>query len=94
MSERSEPRPWRCVFCRMPTGVELFRVPVCAICRDQLQDFVWVSAIQGSLVAAGFIGGLQFVVEETLLFGVLVLVKHRLPTLFERFVRRASDREQ
>jgi len=54
-----------------------------------MQDFVWVSLIQGSLVAVGFISGLQFAVEEVLLFGILVLVKHRLPLIFDRFVRRA-----
>jgi hypothetical protein len=42
---------------------------------------------QGSLVAAGFISGHQSAVEEVLLFGVLVLVKHRLPSIFDRFVR-------
>jgi hypothetical protein len=87
MDDTSESLPWRCLFCRMRTSVKLFRIPVCPICRDQLQDFVWVSAIQGSLVAVGFIGGLQFAVEEVLLFGVLVLVKHRLPSLFDRFVQ-------
>ena len=85
--ESVEKNPWRCLFCRMHTGVRLFRIPVCHICRDQVQDFVWVSAIQGSLVAAGFISGLQFAVEEVLLFGVLVLVKNRLPSIFERFVQ-------
>ncbi len=84
-----ETQPWRCLFCRMHTGVRLFRVPVCPICRDQVQDFVWVSGIQGILVAMGFINGLQFAVEEVLLFGVLVLVKHRLPWIFDRFVQRA-----
>jgi hypothetical protein len=87
--EAAENRPWRCLFCRMHTGVRLFRMPVCPICRDQIQDFVWVSAIQGSLVAVGFLSGLQFAVEEVLLFGVLVLVKHRLPSVFDRFVRSA-----
>ena len=82
-------QPWRCLFCRMHTGVRLFRIPVCHICRDQLQDFVWVSGIQGLLVAAGFIGGLQFAVEEVLLFGVLVLVKHRMSSIFDRFVQTA-----
>ena len=81
-----EVRPWRCLFCRMHTGVRLFRLPVCPICRDQVQDFVWVSLIQGSLAAAGLINGFQFAVEELLLAGVLVLVKHRLPSLFDRFV--------
>lgn len=85
----SETRTWRCPFCRMRTRVKLFRIPVCDICRDQVQDFVWVSAVQGSLVAVGFIGGLQFAVEEVLLFSVLVLVKHRLPSIFDRFVQSA-----
>lgn len=90
MSEEAvETRPWHCLFCRMQTGVKLFWIPVCSICRDQVQDFVWVSGIQGSLVAAGFISGLQFAIEEILLFGVLVLVKHRLPKIFDRFVRSA-----
>jgi hypothetical protein len=82
-------QPWRCPFCRMHTGVKLFRIPVCQICHDQVQDFVWVSGIQGSLVAVGFLSGLQFAVEELLLFAVLVLVKHRLPSLFDRFTQRA-----
>ena len=88
-AEPAEPRPWRCLFCRMHTGVRLFGIPVCGICRDQVQDFVWVSAAQGTLVAAGFLSGLQFLTEEILLFAVLVLVKHRLPSLFERFIRSA-----
>ena len=71
----------------MHTGVRLFRIPLCPICRDQMQDFVWVSGIQGALVAAGFISGLQFAVEEVLLFGILVVVKHRLPSIFDRFVQ-------
>ena len=85
----AEAQPWRCLFCRMQTGVRLFRIPVCPICRDQVQDFVWVSGIQGSLVAVGLISSLQFAVEEVLLFGVLVLVKHRLPAIFDRFVDSA-----
>jgi hypothetical protein len=40
-------------------------------------------------VAVGFISGLQFAVEEILLFGILVLVKHRMSSAFDRFVRRA-----
>jgi len=88
-NEPSDVQPWRCLFCRMHTGVQLFRIPVCEICRDQLQDFVWVSGIQGALAAAGFIGGLQFAVEEVLLFAVLVVVKHRLPSIFDRFTRSA-----
>lgn len=88
-SDKSAGRSWHCLFCRMQTDVQLFRVPLCPICRDQVQDFVWVSAIQGLLVFAGLISGFQFLVEEVLLFGVLVLVKHRLPSIFDRFVRRA-----
>jgi hypothetical protein len=73
----------------MGTGVRLFRIPVCAICRDQVQDFVWVSIVLLALVPTGFISGVQFVVEELLLFGVLVLVKHRLPRIFDRFTQHA-----
>ena len=83
--------PWRCLFCRMRTGVRLFRIPVCAICRDQLQDFVWVSLVLLALVPTGFISASQFVVEELLIFGVLVLVKHRLPSIFDRFVQQAGS---
>ncbi len=90
MSDEPVPdRPWRCLYCRMQTAVRLFGIPVCGICRDQVQDFVWVSLIQGLLVVAGLINGLQFAVEEVLLFGILVLVKHRYPSAFDRFVRRA-----
>ena len=87
--EPVETQPWRCLFCRMHTGVRLFGIPVCHICRDQVQDFVWVTAIQGLLVAVGFISGLQFAVEEVLLFGILVLVKHRMSTIFDRFIRKS-----
>ena len=62
-------------------------MPLCRICRDQVQDFVLVSGTLSLLVVSGFITGLQFVVEELLLFGVLVLVKHRFPTMFDRFVQ-------
>lgn len=87
--QRSETKPWRCLFCRMPTGVRLFRIPVCHICGDQLQDFVWASGIQGALVAVGLLGNAQFLAEEILLFGVLVVIKHRLPAIFDRFTRKA-----
>lgn len=86
MNRSIEHRAWRCWFCRMETRVRLFRIPVCPICRDQLQDFIWVSAVLGSLVAAGVINGLQFAIEEALVFTVLVLVKHRLPSIFDGFV--------
>ena len=81
--------PWRCLFCRMRTGVRLLGIPACAICKDQLQDFIWVSLVLMALVPTGFISGTQFVVEEVLLFGVLVLVKHRLPRVFDRFTQQA-----
>ena len=86
MQEQGSEKAWRCWFCRMRTGIRLFRVPVCPICKDQLQDFIWVSLVLGSLVAAGVISGLQFAIEEVLVFAVLVLVKHRLPSIFDRFV--------
>jgi len=90
MTEKTtDPQPWRCLFCRMHTGVKLFAIPVCPICRDQVQDFVLVTGVLGILVTAGFISSLQFAVEEVLIFGVLVLVKHRLPGLFDRFLRKA-----
>jgi len=72
----------------MSTGTRLFGLPVCTICQDQLQDFVWVSLVQGACVFLGWVNGIQFLVEEVALFGVLVLVKHRLPSVFEPFVRR------
>lgn len=68
----------RCLFCRMRCTTRLFRVPLCAICRDQTYDFFWASGVQGILVAAGLLSGRTFVLEEVLLFVVLVLVKHRI----------------
>ena len=85
----SDQTPWRCLFCRMHTGVRLFGVPVCDICHDQMQDFAWVSAVLLALVPTGFISGTQFLVEELLVFVVLVIVKHRLPSFFEPFTRRS-----
>lgn len=69
----------RCLFCRMRNPHRFLGLPVCGICRDQLYDFLWVSGVQGLLVSAGVLGGVTFVLEEVLLFSVLVLVKHRLP---------------
>ena len=77
-------RPGRCLFCRMPDPHRFLGLPVCAICRDQTYDFLWASAVQGLLVLTGVLGGLTFVLEEVLLFTVLVLVKHRLPAPWER----------
>ena len=51
--------PWHCLFCRMRTGVRLFRIPVCGICRDQLQDFVWVSLVL--LALAGLFESVELV---------------------------------
>lgn len=69
----------RCLFCRMETARRFLAIPVCPICRDQLYDFVWASAVQGLLVLTGVLGSFTFLAEEALLFGVLVLVKHRFP---------------
>lgn len=88
MSEQP-PAPWRCLFCRMRTGIQLFRIPLCGICHEQTQDFLWVSLVLIALLPTGFISGLQFAIEEALLFFVLVVVKHRLPRVFEPFTRRA-----
>ena len=30
----------KCPFCRMPSMGRFLRIPVCAICRDQLYDFI------------------------------------------------------
>ncbi len=68
----------RCVFCRMRCSSRFLRLPLCPICRDQSYDFLWASGVQGILVAAGLLSGLTFVLEEVLLFTVLVLVKHRI----------------
>ena len=74
----------KCLFCRMPTTHHFLALPVCAICRDQLYDFVWASGVQAALVFAGLLGGLTFFLEEVLLFTVLVFVKHRIPPPWER----------
>jgi hypothetical protein len=68
----------RCPFCRMQSVGRFLRIPVCTICRDQLYDFVWVSGVQAVVALAFSLGGLVFLVEEILLFSVLVLVKHRV----------------
>lgn len=69
----------RCVFCRMRTDIRYLRLNVCEICRDQLYDFMWVSLVQGLVTLVFSLGGLFFVIEEVLLFTVLIVVKHRLP---------------
>lgn len=68
----------RCVFCRMHSGVRFLLLPMCGICRDQAYDFLWASGVQALLVAAGMLSGTTFLVEEVLLFTVLVVVKHRI----------------
>ena len=68
----------RCVFCRMPTPIRFLRLPMCGICRDQAYDFLWASGVQASLVVFGLISGVTFLLEEVLLFAVLVIVKHRV----------------
>ena len=79
----------KCPFCRMQTKRRLFRLPICSICLDQSNDFVWVSAVQLVLLATGIISGWFFVAEELLLFFVLIAIKHRLPPLLDRFVEEA-----
>jgi len=77
---------WKCPFCRMSTKKRLLRVPLCPICLEQSNDFLWVSAVQVALLGAGAISGLFFVLEEILLFFVLIVIKHRLPAVLDRFV--------
>jgi hypothetical protein len=69
----------KCPFCRMNTPHQFLRLHVCEICRDQLYDFVWVSAVQGFVVLVFALGPMFFLVEEVLLFVVLIFVKHRFP---------------
>ena len=85
MPEHSEQSlPWKCVFCRMATGRRVLRAPLCAICWEQLNDFVWVSFVQVALLAIGAINGLFFVIEEVLLFFVLIVIKHRVRPILGR----------
>lgn len=51
---------------------------MCGICHDQSFDFLWASGVQGLLVLVGLLGAWTFVLEEVLLFAVLVFVKHRV----------------
>jgi len=75
---------FRCLFCRMSTTIRFLRLPMCSICRDQFYDFLWASGVQAIVALAFRLGGLVFLVEEVLLFSVLVLVKHRIPLPWER----------
>ncbi len=72
-----------CLFCRMDTSFRLLRVPLCTICRDQVYDFAWVTIVQLVVWLSGGIDGYTFVIEEVLLFIVLVIVKHRIPPPWE-----------
>lgn len=67
----------------MDTSFRLLRVPLCNICRDQVYDFVWVTLVQLVVWLSGGIDGYTFVIEEVLLFIVLVIVKHRIPPPWE-----------
>ncbi len=82
--ERPEGLQTKCLFCRMQTTYRFLRLPLCAICRDQMYDFGWASGVQGILVLGGFLSGLTFLLEEVLLFTVLVFVKHRIPAPWDR----------
>ena len=69
----------KCLFCRMNTTLQFLRLNLCEICRDQVYDFLWVSVVQALVVVVFQLGALFFIVEEILLFVVLVFVKHRFP---------------
>lgn len=74
----------KCPFCRMQADGRFLRLPVCHICRDQLYDFLWASGVQASVTLWFDLGGVVFLVEEILLFAVLVLVKHRITPPWEK----------
>jgi hypothetical protein len=48
---------WTCPFCRMSTHRRLLRVPLCPICLEQSNDFLWVSLVPVGLLTAGASGG-------------------------------------
>ncbi len=74
----------RCWFCFMQTPLRWLGIPVCPICRDQLYDFLLVSVVQTIVWLLGGIDGWFFVIDEILLFLVLVIVKHRIPAPWEQ----------
>ena len=74
----------KCLFCRMNTTLRYMRLNVCEICRDQLYDFLWVSGVQALVTVAFDLGGIVFLVQEILLFLVLIIVKHRFPPHWQR----------
>lgn len=77
-------RKFRCWFCRMPDPHRWLGIPACGICRDQLYDFFWVSLVQTFVWLLGGIDAWFFVIDECLLFFVLVFVKHRVPAPWDR----------
>ena len=85
--ENAAPRPWKCPFCRMQTRTRLFGTPLCDICREQVGDFLLVSLVQVGLLFSGAIGGLFFVLDEVLLFTVLVVIKHKVPSFLDRLTQ-------
>ena len=87
MSDKPVPK---CPFCRMQTSRKLGRLPLCPICLEQSNDFLWVSLVQVILLLSGTIDGVFFVIEEVLLFFVLIAIKHRLPPVLDRFMHDAS----
>ena len=74
----------RCWFCRMPDPHHWLGIRLCGICRDQMYDFFWVSVVQTVVWLLGGIDGLFFVIDECLLFFVLIIVKHRVPAPWDR----------
>ena len=70
----------------LPNGHRMARAlaPLCAICWEQLNDFIWVSFVQVALLAFGAVDGLFFVIEEVLLFFVLIVIKHRVRPILGR----------
>ena len=74
----------RCWFCRMSDSHRWFGMTVCGICRDQLYDFFWVSLVQTVVWLFGGMDGLFFVINECLLFFVLIFVKHWVPVPWDR----------
>lgn len=85
MSESiASPSSKRCPFCRMPTRERFLHLPVCPICRDQLYDFLWASGVQMLVTLVFRLGSFVFLVQEFLLFLVLVLIKHRVTPPWER----------
>ncbi|NOX68139.1 MAG: hypothetical protein GXP15_03050 [Gammaproteobacteria bacterium] len=74
----------RCWFCRMQDPTRWLGMPLCPICRDQVYDFLWVSLVQTIVWMFGGISGLFFMIDELLLFFVLIIIKHRVPVPWEQ----------